>query len=247
MDEEWAERKRRQDFDDLNNEAAGREVGRINRFHPDRDPTHIESKKKENEARVSQLMQMMRDPAYAAAYHRAWDALNDAQSVLDQALLENADEVERLQVELEEMEQAAARLPDGRLVFRAADGSLRDAEGRPLRSEAVPASLIIPSDAPSYESYAAGRGALASARARGGQLSEIQTAVIDPARDRLNDTENPPTAEELADITANMDHVARELRVGRIPTLEQEVQQSHSNRVSELDLPIAPIDLPALD
>lgn len=197
MDERWSEQKRQRDLDDLNNEAAGRDVGRISRFHHDRDPKTIEEKKQERERRMSALAQLMRDPAYAAAYQRARDAIDRAQVVLDAALLENAQITEDLQERLEEMEGRAARLPDGRAVFRTADGSIRTADGHRLRSEALPASLIIPLDAPSYEDYALSRDALTSVRAHGQELSRVQTEVIDPARERLADEDNPLSLDEL--------------------------------------------------
>ncbi|MFT6660697.1 MAG: hypothetical protein ACJA0K_000674 [Maricaulis maris] len=208
MDERWSEQKRRQDLDDLNNESAGRDVGRISRFHHDRDPQTIEQKKREREARESALMRMMRDPAYVAAYQEAWDAIDRAQAALDAALLENAEEAERLAENIREMESRAARLPDGSLIFRAADGSIRGADGHRLRSDAVPASLIFPLEAPSYEDYAASRDALNSARAHGHDLSRIQTEVIDRAAARAGSETDPPTPEELRGIRDRMDTVA---------------------------------------
>lgn len=207
MDEEWAERKRRQDIDDLNNEAAGREVGRISRFHPDRDPEVLNHKKREQEARMSALMRLMRDAEYAAAYQGAWDSLNNAQPALDEALIDNAADTEQLEESLREMEARAARLPDGREMFRGADGSLRTADGQRLRGDELPASLAIPANAPSYEDYAAMRDALIAARQRGDHLARIQTEVIDPARDRLNDEDNPPSKGELDGIRDRLDRV----------------------------------------
>jgi hypothetical protein len=205
MDERWNEQKRQRDLDDLNNEAAGREVGRISRFHHERDPKTIEDKKQERERRLSALAQLMRDPEYAAAYQRANDAIDRAQAALDTALLENAQITEELQDRLDEMEARAARLPDGRAVFRSAGGSLRTTDGHRLRSEAIPATLILPLDAASYEDYAATRDALTSARAHGQELSRVQTEVIDPARDRMADQDNPPSREELEEIEREMD------------------------------------------
>jgi len=137
MSEPPDEQKRRQDYDDLNNEAAGRDVGRIKRFRPDQSPEFLDKKKRENEERISQLMQMMRDPVYAAAYQGAWDSYHRAQEVLDQALLDNAEEIERLESLIAEYEENTLRMADGTLAFLAADGSLRSAEGRLLRGEPV--------------------------------------------------------------------------------------------------------------
>lgn len=242
MDERWADQKRRQDLDDLNNEAAGREVGRISRFHHERDPKIIEEKKQERERRLSALAQLMRDPVYAAAWQRANDAIDRAQAALDIALLENAQITEDLQERLEEMEGRAARLPDGRAVFRAADGSIRAADGQRLRSDTLPASLIIPLDAPSYEEYATSRDALTSARARGQELSRAQTEVIDPARERLNDQDNPPSREELEEIEREMDEIA-ERATDPDFALERGGEDEPTQQQSSIPVPISLPDL----
>jgi len=212
--ERWDDQKRQQDIDDLNNEMAGRDVGRQRRFLHDRDPQYIEERKREDKHRHDMLMQMMRDAEYAAAYQRAWDALDNAQDALSEALLENAEETERLAEALDAIEGQAARLPDGSPVFRAADGSLRDADGNRLRSDALPASLTIPEDAPSYEDYASARDALHSARMRGQELARIQTEVIDPARDRVE--AGGMTPDELGAIEARMHQVPAMIAEGRV-------------------------------
>lgn len=246
MDERWSEQKRRQDLDDLNNEMAGRDVGRISRFLPDRDPRTIEQKKREKEARESALQRMLRDPAYAAAYREAWDAIDRAQAALDTAMLENAEEAERLADVIGMMESRAARLPDGRAVFRAADGSLRDADGHRLRGEADAASLVIPSDAPSYEDYAATRDALVANRARAHHLSRVQTEVIDPAAARAGNETDPLTIGEYRDLASQMDDLANDLNEGRVPDLDGGEAPTAENSLGDAPV-IAPMGLPALD
>lgn len=200
----------------------------------DRDLETIERKKREKDARETALQQLLQNPAYAAAYERACNAINSAQAVLDDALIENANVVERLAEELEAMESRAARLPDGRAVFRANGGSLRTADGQRLRSEAVPASLIIPSDATSYEDYAASRDALTRERERGQELSRVQTEIIDPARNRLNDQDNPPSQAELEDIERQMEETLAALE-GRGPEAAPKIERVEADVALDLD------------
>lgn len=242
--ERWDDQKRQQDIDDLNNEMAGRDVGRQHRFLHDRDPQYIEERKREDKHRHDMLMQMMRDAEYAAAYQRAWDALGNAQDALSEALIENAEETERLAEALDVITDQAARLPDGSPVFRAADGSLRDADGNRLRSDALPASLTIPEDAPSYEDYASARDALHSARMRGQELARIQTEVIDPARDRMNDRDNRPDAGELDRIREQMDQITQGLHEGR--ALDVAAPEPSSDQPTNFSTTV-PIGLPSLD
>ena len=244
--ERWDDQKRQQDLDDLNNESAGRDVGRISHFHHDRDPQQIEARKREEKHRHDMLLQMLRDAEYAAAYQNAWVALDNAQSALTQALLENAEEAERLAEVLDATTDQAAHLPDGTMVFRAADGSLRDADGNRLRSDALPASLAIPEDAPSYEEYVDARNALYSARVRGQELARIQTDVIDPARNRLNDRDNPPDADELDRIRDQMDSVAERIAADGTAAVfaDQEPPETEPVGTEASDVPL--FDLPTL-
>ncbi|WP_394693134.1 hypothetical protein [Hyphobacterium sp.] len=224
---------------------AGRDVGRIRRFLPDRDPDTIEQKKREKDARETALQQLLRNPSYAAVYQAANDATDRAQAALDTALLENAQTTEDLAERLDEMEARAARLPDGRAVFRAADGSMRTADGQRLRSDALPASLIIPLDASSYEDYALSRDALTSARAHGQELSRVQTEVIDPARERLADEDNPLSLDELEALADRLDAVthtvSRQEADLKIEALNDENASSRAEPTIGL-----PLDLPTL-
>lgn len=203
------------EFSDLQDEIAGRENGKARRFiSRDQDPREQSRKdqKMATQAVLSALQGRLLDPEYRAAYQRAHDAIDRAQAALDDALLHNADEIERLAIQAREMDEAAAHLADGTAIFMDAGGVLRTADGRPLRSEAVPSSLIIPVDAPSYEDRAAVREAATAAHARGADLATIQTDVIDAARDRLQDDDDPLELDELRDMAREMDSLTE--RVG---------------------------------
>ena len=197
------------EFSDLQDEIAGRDNGKARRFiSRDQDPREQSRKdqKAATQAALSALQARLLDPEYRAAYQRAHDAIDRAQAALDDALLDNADEIERLAIQAREMDEAAAHLADGTAIFMDAGGVLRTADGRPLRSEAVPSSLIIPVDAPSYEDRAAVRDAAIEAHARGADLATFQTDVIDAARDRLQDEDDPL---ELGEVEALQRDVER--------------------------------------
>jgi hypothetical protein len=193
---------RQQDFIDLQAELSGAPNGRTARFLTGENaPRNKEEAEKEKARRTAQAMldDLLLNPAYKEAWDRTSDLLNRTQDKLDAALLKNAAAIERLETLLADLEDKAAKLADGTAVFRAADGSVWTADGRRL-SEAETASLSIPEDAPSWEQYDGAQGALDSARARRKRLSGIQDDVLDPARERLNDQENPPSLDEVEDI-----------------------------------------------
>ena len=206
MSEPWDEHKQRQDIDDLNNERAGNETGRIQRFLHDRDPQHIASQKEDRERKLSALMEMMRDPAYAAAYQGAWDALDRAQAAVDAALMETAEAIDRLTDITDDMDARAHRLGD-EAVFEGDDGAYYRAGGSRLSEDEV-ARIDRRVGAPSYDTRRMAQEALDAARARRAEILSIQDNVIDPARERLADPDNPITLDDLEGLTETLDGVA---------------------------------------
>ncbi|MEM1396090.1 MAG: hypothetical protein AAGH38_01405, partial [Pseudomonadota bacterium] len=86
---------KRTDFDDLQNEIAGRDAGRITRFLPPSERGDIYGEKPKSKAgwaerTLSELQRYLEDPAYKAAWKRASDAIDVAQQALDAALEDNA-------------------------------------------------------------------------------------------------------------------------------------------------------------
>lgn len=93
--------KRVQDFDDLQNEMAGRDVGRIDRFltADARENRTGGQRREDRKAGLTNLqILMMNNPAYAALYRETAERLNDAQGRLDTAL----EAVQRARKEVEE-------------------------------------------------------------------------------------------------------------------------------------------------
>ena len=211
------ERDQRQELDDLNMERGGHEVGRMRRFLHDRDPECIEDKKREDERKLSALMQMMRDPVYRASYEAAWSAYDDAQTAVDEALIDTAEAIERLIAYTEEMDSRAHRLGD-EAVFQDESGRFFRADGSALSDEEL-ARVERCADAPSFEARRQAGDALEAAQARRANILEIQATILDPARDRLGDEDNPMSLGELREFERELrtvsDRVAPETLVSR--------------------------------
>ena len=204
-----------QDRDDLNNEAAGRDTGRITRFHPDRDPELIRTRKQEDKRRISALMRLLEDPGYRAAYDAAWDAFGDAQDAVDQALLEAAEAIDRLTAYTDEMDARAHRLGN-EAVFQDESGRFFRADGSALSDEET-ARVERSADAPSFEARRQAGDALEAAQARRAHVLEIQATVLDPARARLEDQDDPMSRDELIGVTERLRQIP--LEVGQ-PSLD---------------------------
>jgi len=134
-----AERFKRhaQDFNDLQNEMAGNDVGRISRFltGDEHGPRAAEKHRAKREAVLSNLQIMMSDPEYAKFYRETEQKLRDTQSSLDTAL----DMVLSLKAEteaiLETALENAAQLPNGERVYKDQNGQVRFEDGTPVADD----------------------------------------------------------------------------------------------------------------
>ena len=203
------ERDQRQELDDLNNERAGNETGRITRFLHDRDPKQIQAKKQEDERKLSALMQLLRDPAYAAAYEEAWTAFERAQTAVHDALTGTAEAIENLETITRAMDARAHRLGD-ETVYQDESGQFFRVDGTALIEEEV-GRVIRSADAPSFDARRMAQEALEAAQARRAHILEIQATVLDPARERLANENNPMSKPELQDVTARLDGVIHDV------------------------------------
>lgn len=203
--EEWEEReriaaagRRQQDFSDLMDEMAGRENGRLKRFMlGDDDRTAEGREKKAQREFYSKLEQLLADPAYAAIYRSTFDALRNAEDLTQRALDRWQGKHTLAKEELKQTVDAAQRMPDGTRVFRAADGRVFTEDGR-LVEGVERESIEWKPGAPGYEAFIEKREAERRARETLEEIQGYQVKVLGHARDRMQDQDNPPSAEEIA-------------------------------------------------
>lgn len=197
-----AEERRQLDFDDLQNESAGRETGRMARFlSADTREARAgrgkgSDKTSEHLSRLQQLLAS--NPAYAALYHETFDKLRAAEAATEAAL--QALQARRTQLEAarEDMLARAARLPDGTAVFRDEHGRVWSAEGEEIGGHALEA-IVWPEDAPAYEAFSETGHALGNAAQKTEALRGYQVEVLGHVRERMRDEDEPPSVDELKD------------------------------------------------
>lgn len=193
--------KRQRDFDDLQNELAGNETGRIARFLSVEDERSVEGKRRKREkqdAADRRLMELMKDPEYAALYLELGDKLREAETGADQAISIMQAQLREVQREIEGMEARAAKGPDGEPVFRTADGRVVDANGEELPPETA-AGIIWPDNAPSAEEYFAAQAKRDAIRSKLEDWFVYRNDVLGGLRDRYDDDDNPMSKEDLKD------------------------------------------------
>lgn len=200
LSEKWerAAGVRQQDFDDLQREVAGLEVGRIARFLPDdvRNPEQSEKAKAERQAEMlTRLQMMMRDPAYAALHRDTTRRLREAQNSLDEMR-------ERAQQILDDEDEAIARLDaraakdsDGQAVFRDQGGDVRYADGAQVPA-AEAAAIVWRGDEPGFEERYARGERRAQAESILADIDAGQAEIGDMQEQQEND-HDPASADDL--------------------------------------------------
>lgn len=193
--------RQRREFDDLQNEVAGRETGRRTRFLRD-GPGSDAEKRKEREAQrraLSRLAQLLNDPVYRAKYDGVLRLLSEAERATEAAIEHLTEEINATKAELDDMMENAARLPDGTHVFRDADGVVRREDGS-IVEDHLAETIIWTGNEPSFEDVLAANDRLNDLQDALDAANGYQNEVLGPARDKITDPDDPPSLGDLDDI-----------------------------------------------
>ena len=188
--ESAADKRRREDHDDLQHEYAGRAVGRLKRFFVQNAAGGGDEAAEDRKDFIRTLAWLLaNDPAYALAYEQTFRLLERAERATARAIQKAENAYERLMAK-------AVRLPDGRTIFMDKNGEVRDERGTVIEPE-IAAGILWPEDAPTYQDYR-------SARQRIDDLRTYQVDVLGHARERLSDEKNPALMDEMEEINRDI-------------------------------------------
>lgn len=150
------EKRKRRDFEDQQNELAGRETGRMARFGVGaaRAQEIKERERKERAYRDALDRLLATDPEYQELYENLGDRLGEAEVMADQTIEAIRTALATQQIVNQDMRDRAPKI-DGKAVFRYADGSVVDEDGNEV-DPIIAAEIIWPDNAPSAEDYFAG-------------------------------------------------------------------------------------------
>lgn len=204
-------RRKGQLMDDFHNEMAGRDVGRIARFLPetaDRRGANGMNKDKHAEALNRLQLLLLNSPAYAALYRETEQALRGSQSRLEQLMERIEQMLAETKADLDTTLARAARLEDGRRVFKDKDGNVRFADGRAVDA-ILTASVVWKGDEPGLDE-------IRTKRERAERLTELQSdiaagqAEIGTMQLRMQNEEEPVDEDEMK----SMKDRAQEMTIG---------------------------------
>lgn len=190
------------DFEDLQNEIAGRDVGRISRFLSKEAIEIIKSRKGLTDEKFLNLLELLllSDPEYAALYSEVWNTFDNAQIAVDQTLLDIERRLEKAEYNLSKKKDKASELSDGTKVFRSKDRKNAFTENERKLSEVEISSVQWKKDSPDWEDFESAKNERDQAMHDKREVEDYQENVLFPVREKLNDKDNPPSKEELKEL-----------------------------------------------
>ena len=188
------------DMIDLNNESAGRETGRIKRFNLPVSDKALNAEKEKDEHRFNALMRLLQDPHYARLYRYAVTTFTTAEEAVEKAKGKLEQESELAEKRRRELLDKAAQLPDGAKVFQSLnDGRIYSEHGEDVTHRKDSITGLHP-NSPSWEDYRYAMKITEEIERQRHEVETYQREVLDPIKERLGDTENPATPDELEKI-----------------------------------------------
>ncbi|MEM0987350.1 MAG: hypothetical protein AAGK00_00615 [Pseudomonadota bacterium] len=186
-----ATQMREQVHHDLQGEKSGAVEGRMARVMVGENVPSSHDKKKRERAQqlMTELEQLMRDPAYEAAYNDFDDFLRTRAIATDTAIELALKAQTVAHNHLTGLNDKANRLPDGSKAFKTADGRVVDEHGRDVGHDDA-AGVVWRDGAPTWEEYKAAKDAAAEADARLFALYDYQTDLAE-TRERLENEDEP--------------------------------------------------------
>lgn len=203
--------RRAQDRDDYNNEMAGRDVGRQDRFLPaDAQSSRAsESKRAKRAEALTRLQLLMANQAYAEQFRLTARHLNEAQDRLDTLLERVRWEIELAQLALTEKRERAARLEDGTRIYLDQSGNIRMENGAQV-ADKLAAGVIWNGDEPSYESMQDDHGRIGRLRSIERDTHAGQSRIGEMQED-LKDNDDPKTEDEMNSLRGKADEIVQGL------------------------------------
>ena len=208
-----ANRRKQQDFDDLQNELSGNEVGRVGRFlSPEaRDKLIAQKQGKPSKAMSALEMALMSNPGYAVLHKTAVDETRAAQIVAQEFQGDVEIAFSKVNAAIERMLDEAVTLPDGRKAFMGKTGQAWTVDGEPV-DEAIAAGINW-DGTPLHEDYQdllSRRDKVKNVAHRGDEISLRLGEIYN----ELHEDSKPPSPaqleayrEEVVELTNEMDNL----------------------------------------
>ncbi|MBV1873871.1 MAG: hypothetical protein KUG80_03770 [Gammaproteobacteria bacterium] len=225
-----ADQRFKENRDDYNNELAGNNVGRIQRFgfdHVRKEAVQEEKRKK------SALDQMMLSEAYRAAWTGAMDAVNKADDAVYKALVDASNDLSIAQKTQKDLLDNAATTKGGTKVFRDKDGNAYTENGERLCPE-IMANIMWADNAPTWEKYSESKEYLTSSQDRYNDVNTKSDRLVE-IREELTDNDNPASIDLVTKLEQEANDIRESLSVAKI-SHELELTSEKPTHIPDLQL-----------
>lgn len=236
-DSELETRKRR-DFEDQQNELAGRETGRMVRFGVGaaRAQEIKERERKDRAYRDTLARLLATDPEYQKLYETLGDRLGEAEVTADQTIEAIQTAVTAQRYANQDMRNRAPKI-DGKAVFRYADGRVMDEDGNEI-DPIIAAGIIWPDSAPTAEDYFAGVDRESGLRASLDDWQVYRNGTLGDVRNRHEDRDNPMSKEDMRDALKKIERAAPAM-----VTLSRQDAEAEGTAVAPVSATVIPTTL----
>ena len=230
------------DYDDLQHEIAGRDVGGTERFlsGTEMDAGATEKRRATRAETLTRLQILLANHDYAAQYRMTVNHLNTAQDRLDKLLDQVRQDIELAEQALEDKRGRAARLEDGTRVYRDKDGNARTEDGEAVPDD-IAAGVVWTGDEPTYDS-------IREERERLNRLKGLEDDVhagqnrIGEIQDDLQNEDSPKTADDMGDLRKEADGIVS----GVEARLDAEAARSLEKPKQVAAEPVSEVSVPQL-
>jgi hypothetical protein len=216
-----------------NQEVDPRGRRSLARDDPDRD-----RKDREHQTRTLTWL-LANNPAYARVHTQTFDALRNAEDAAAEALAKLEAAHAKAERGLQDMLDHAARLPDGRRVFKDQRGQVRDEHGARV-SELEAASIQWRGDEPAWENFEDQR-TYAGELSRG--IDEMRGVQVDlgDIREEMADKDHPPSETRVGELRGQIEDLDRKTQENlSIIQKKEPVDLEISARVATATMPLPP-------
>lgn len=228
-----------QDRDDYNFAVSGVGVGRQRKHLQDGEIDPLTGEKKKDaiaDALQRSLEELLLNPQYRIAHENLVSAVRDASSQADRMLDDIRIQLDEARDAINIMLSKAARLKDGRMVFKFADGRVEDENGN-IIDDALTQHIIWTPDMPTGEEFRGLQDRINRLEDAEREVLGIQTEIGD-INNRAHDNENPFTPDALqtqTDRVNDLRNQLEEIRTNVLETTSNKVQSELSLEDAELE------------
>lgn len=227
----------RRDFEDQQNELAGRETGRRARFGVGTTQTQAtkEREKKERAYRDALELLLLNDPEYRALHKALGDELSNAETHADTRIATLQTSLSAQLRKIQSMRDKAPKI-DGKAVFPTSDGRVVDEDGIEIMGVDV-ADINWPEGSVSAEAYEVALDHESALQSELSDWTNYRNDTLGEIRNRHEDGENPTSKEQMEQDLQTIQSTTERLTASSV--IEAIVPDVSAQPVADVTLPMS--------